>query len=115
MKIFIAIFLFISLMTSCSLTSTTYIKPNESFVLGNNQHGKFSVKLKNISTTNLTIWLMPLDGGKHSPIDIKPNETVKVKVDKNTALTIENNHPSEASVELVVKGDTGLSMGYKSK
>jgi hypothetical protein len=115
MKIFIAIFLFISLMTSCSLTSTTYIKPNESFVLGNNQHGKFSVKLKNISTTNLTIWMMPIDGGKHSPIDVKPNETVKVKVDKNTALTIENNHPSEASVELVVKGDTGLSMGYKSK
>ena len=102
-------------MTSCSLTSTTYIKPNESFVLGNNQHGKFSVKLKNISTTNLTIWLMPLDGGKHSPIDVKPNETVKVKVDKNTALTIENNHPSEASVELVVKGDTGLSMGYKKQ
>ena len=42
-------------------------------------------------------------------------ETVKVKVDKNTALSIENNHPSEATVELVVKGDTGLSMGYKSK
>lgn len=58
---------------------------------------------------------MPLDGGKHSPIDVKPNETVKVKVDKNTALTIENNHPSEASVELVVKGDTGLSMGYKKQ
>jgi hypothetical protein len=38
---------------------------------------------------------------------------VKVSIDKNTALRIENNANDPATVELLVKGDTGLSMSYK--
>jgi hypothetical protein len=38
---------------------------------------------------------------------------VNIKVDSNTALRIENSSASEIDVELLVKGDTGLSMGYK--
>ena len=101
--------------TSCkTLTSTTYIKPNDAFILGNNQHGEFNVSLKNISANNLELWRAPIDGGKHSPLTIKPNETVKVCVEKNTALRINNNNSDQAAVELFVKGDTGLSMGYKN-
>ncbi len=103
------------LLHSCSLTSTTYIQANDAFVLGNNQHGRFSVKLKNLAVNDLIIWKTPIDGGQHSPITAKPNETVKVKVERNTALKIENNNPAEATVELIIKGDTGLSMGYKNQ
>ena len=103
------------LSTSCrTLTSTTYIKANDSFILGNNEHGSFSVKLKNASTNDLELWRAPIDGGRHSPVTVKPNETVKVSVEKNTALRIENNTKEQATVELLVKGDTGLSMGYKN-
>lgn len=102
-------------MTSCSLTSTTMIKPNDAFILGNNEHGPFTVKLKNISDNDLKLWQAPLDGGQHSPQIVKPNNKVKVKVARNTALRIENNDPTEASVELVVTGDVGLSMGYKNQ
>jgi hypothetical protein len=35
-------------------------------------------------------------------------------VDKNTALHIENKSNEQVAVELLVKGDTGLSMGYKN-
>ncbi len=109
---FIITLAFIS--TSCrTLSSTTYIKAQDSFILGNNEHGKFSVKLKNASTTDLELWKAPLGGGRHSQVIVKPSETVKVSVDKNTALRIENTANASATVELLVKGDTGLSMGYK--
>jgi hypothetical protein len=108
----LAITLFFS---SCrTLNSTTSIKPYDAFILGNNKHGAFHVKLKNVSINNLELWKAPIDGGKHSPITVKPNETVKVNVDKNTALRINNNSADQATVELLVKGDTGLSMGYKN-
>lgn len=97
-----------------SLTSNTTIKPNDSFVLGNNEHGTFKVKLKNVSNHDLKIIMAPIAGGTHSPLMIKPNETITVKTERNTALVIENKSNDTASVDLYVTGDTGLSMGYKN-
>lgn len=106
------------LVTSCgifgSLTSNTIIKPNDSFVLGNNEHGTFKVKLKNISNHDLKIFMAPIAGGTHSPLIVKPNQSLTVKADRNTALVIENKSNESASVDLHVTGDTGLSMGYKN-
>jgi hypothetical protein len=103
------------LVSACgTLTSTTTIDANNSFVLGNNQHGTFSARLKNISENDIELHRAPVDGGRHSFETVKPGQTIKVNVDKNTALVIENKSSSKASVELFVKGDTGLSMGYKN-
>jgi hypothetical protein len=103
--------------TSCgvfkTLTSNTVIAPNEAFKLGDNKHGAFSVKLKNVSKNDLTVYEAPIDGGKHSFVVVKPNQSIKVNVDENTALIIENESKDTASVDLLVKGDLGLSMGYK--
>lgn len=111
--------LFLALtLTSCSvfgsLTSNTTIQPNDSFVLGNNEHGSFKVKLKNVSNNILKVYKAPIEGGTHSPVMVKPNESVTVKADRNTALVIENKSNEVASVDLYVTGDTGLSMGYKN-
>ena len=118
MKTIIASLTILFFTTSCgifgSLTSNTTIKPNESFVLGNNEHGTFKVKLKNVSNHDLQISMAPIDGGTHSPITVSPNETVNVKADRNTALVIENKSNESASVDLYVTGDTELSMGYKN-
>lgn len=100
---------------SCrTLTSTTYIKAQDSFILGNNEHGGYSVRLKNVSANEVQLWKAPIGGGRHSPMTVKPNETIKTNVDKNTALRIENKSNEQVAVELLVKGDTGLSMGYKN-
>ena len=111
--------LFLALsISSCSifgsLTSNTTIQPNDSFVLGNNEHGTFKVKLKNGSNHDLKIFMAPIAGGTHSPITVSPNETVSLKVQSDTALVIENNSNESASVDLYVTGDTGLSMGYRN-
>jgi uncharacterized protein YcfL len=114
MKKIILFFFSAVLATSCSVTSSTRIKANDSFVLGNNEHGSFSVKLKNTSPEEVTIHEAPITGGTHTYEVVKPSKTVKVKVDKNTALVIQNKSQQEVTVDLLIKGDTGLSMGYKN-
>ena len=105
---------FALLFASCSLTSNTIIKPNDSFILGNNQHGAFKVRLKNVSKNDLEIYHAPVGGGRHSSQVVKPNERATVKVDRNTAFVISNTAKDTASVDLKVTGDTGLSMGYSN-
>ncbi len=100
---------------SCrTLKSNTTIKPNDSFVLGNNQHGVFKVKLKNVSKNDIEVYMAPVAGGSYSRQTVKPNESISVKVEKNTALVVDNKSADTASVDLKVKGDIGLSMGYKN-
>jgi hypothetical protein len=103
------------LMFSChSLHSTTTIQAKDEFILGNNKLGRFSANVTNISTSPLTIWQYPIDGGRHSPLTLQPAANVKLKVGKNTALRIENSSDKSGDVKLDVKGDVGLSMGYKN-
>ena len=100
-------------LPSCSVTSSTLIKSKESFVLGNNEHGSFVVKMKNASLSDLTYYEAPIDGGKHSGQTIKPYQSATIRVDKNTALVIDNQTAIMATVKLKITGDVGLSMGYK--
>jgi hypothetical protein len=118
MKSLIALFATLLLTTSCgvfgSLNSNTSIKPKESFVLGNNKHGSFKTHLKNEGVTILKIYQAPIDGGSHSSVLIKPQESTTIKTDKNTALIIENTGDEYASVTLKVKGDLNLGMTYNN-
>ena len=106
------------LFTSCnvfsSLNSNTSIKPNDSFLLGNNKHGKFHVTLKNVSNHAIEIYFAPIDGGTYSRQTVAVNQVISSKVDSNTAVVIENKSDEYASVDLKVTGDLGLSMGYKN-
>jgi hypothetical protein len=107
-------FLVALVLSSCSLTSKTIIPAGQYFELGNNQHGSFRISLKNNADHELTICEAPVNGGRHSPEVLLPDKSIKIKVNKNTALRIENNDKKEATVRLKVTGDTGLSMGYKN-
>jgi hypothetical protein len=106
-------------VSSCSvfgsLTSNVSIKANENFVLGNNEHGTFKSKIKNLSNHPVTIVMRPIDGGSHSPQTVMPNESATLKTQRNTALVIENKSNEAASIDLKVNGDTRLSMGYKNQ
>jgi len=106
------------LFSSCALFktlhSTTFIKANDSFILGNNEHGKFSAFVTNTSNHEITIWQCPITGGKHSPIALKGLSSVKVRVDKNTSLRFDNTNAVEVAVKLKVTGDVALSMGYRN-
>lgn len=117
MKNIISVLAIVIATTFCSMfkyvTSNTAIAPQNSFVLGNNEHGSFSVQLKNVSKNEVVLHKAPIAGGNYSYLTVQPNKSVKVNVAENTALIIENNTNDTASVNLYIKGDTGLSMGYK--
>lgn len=117
-KIIFSVFVLCLILTGClsfkSLKSTTFIKANDEFILGNNVHGKFFVRVTNTSNYDVIIWKYPIDGGRHSPITVNPFSTIKINVDKNTAIRIENQSNEEVAIKLKVNGDTGLSMGYKN-
>lgn len=101
---------------SCgSLTSTTYIPPQQSFELGKNAHDPFSAKVKNRSNHPIELHRAPIEGGKHSFVTLKPGEEVKVKVESNTAVVFNNSSSDTAKIELVVHGDTGLGMQYTGR
>jgi hypothetical protein len=118
MKTLITLFAILLIAPSCgvfgSLNSNTSIKPKESFVLGNNEHGSFKTHLKNEGVTLLKVYQAPIAGGTHSPQFVKPQETIFVKTERNTALVIENTGYEYASVTLKVKGDLNLGMTYNN-
>ncbi|MBC7606402.1 MAG: hypothetical protein H7199_05555 [Burkholderiales bacterium] len=118
MKIVISSLL-VGLMLACcstfsALNSNTSIKPNDSFLLGNNEHGKFHVKLKNMSNHAIDIYLAPITGGTYSRQTVQVNQEITTSVEKNTAMVIENKSAEYASVDLKVTGDLGLAMTYKN-
>jgi hypothetical protein len=103
-------------LSSCSsLTSVTTISANNSFVLGNNEHGYFNEKVKNLFGRSLTLYQKTLSDSVHSVTILKPSETLHVYADRNTALIVENKSNRQAQVKLYLEGDTNLSMGYKQK
>jgi selenocysteine lyase/cysteine desulfurase len=114
-KLLISLFAISLVATSCkTVYSTTEIEAKKSFVLGDNEHESFEVSLKNISKEDLEISQMPNGGAKQLLQTLNPNESTTIKIDKNTALYIKNKTDNKASVELNLKSNTHLSMGYKN-
>jgi selenocysteine lyase/cysteine desulfurase len=100
--------------SSCkTVYSTTSIEPNKSFVLGDNEHDAFEVTIKNVSKENLELLKMPNSGTKELIQILNPDKTATIKIEKNTALYIDNKSNNKVSVELNLKSSSHLSMGYK--
>ncbi|HEU4470603.1 MAG TPA: hypothetical protein VFR58_05955 [Flavisolibacter sp.] len=114
MKAFYTLLAISVVFASCkTLNSTTTIKPNDSFLLGNNVHGSFRASLKNLSNGPVEVCQKPVDGDMVTLQTVAPNERVSVSVPRNTALVVVNKTADTANVRLKVKGDTGLSMQYR--
>lgn len=114
-KLLVALTALTLTFSSCkTVYSTTSIEPKKSFVLGDNDHDSFEVTLKNISTSDLEVAQKPNDGNKQLIQVLEPKKSMTVTIGKNTALFIYNKSNNKASVELNLKSNTHLSMGYKN-
>jgi len=88
-------------VSSCkTVYSTTSIEANKSFVLGENEHGGFEVRLKNISKNDVELYKMPDGEIKQLIKTINPGKSFTIKIGVNTALYIFNKSDNKASVEL---------------
>jgi selenocysteine lyase/cysteine desulfurase len=114
-KLLIALIAITLTASSCkTVYSTTTIEAKKSFVLGDNEHDAFEVTLKNISKEDLELSQMPNGGTKQLIQVLNSDKSATIKIEKNTALYIENKSSNKASVELNLKSNTHLSMGYKN-
>jgi hypothetical protein len=95
------------------LTSQTTIGANESFVLGEGQHGSYNVRLRNKTRQTLTITQTQIDGTVIKTVSAPYNEWLSLDIAGDTAIRISNTSNRAAAVDLIVKGDTNLSMGYQ--
>lgn len=97
--------------TSCALTSNTFIGPEKEFELGDGKHGSFKAAVKNISRATVDIYKQPLGWVKQKVISLAPGRRTTVTIAADTKAIFKNVSNAEASLQLKVTGDTGLSMG----
>ncbi len=113
-KLLFVLFSFVLLATSCrSFTSHTYIKAYDNFVLGDNEHGAYEVKMRNTSRTNLSVYQKAKDGSIDAQMIAKPNEWITLQVKENKALFVGNKSEGVAEVDFIITSNYHLSMGYQ--
>ena len=111
--------LFVSLLSilcfSCStISSTTYIKANESFVLGaNKNHASYKARVKNIRAAEVKVIQINKDGLATDLGVLKANESASYRVAKSATIQFQNMADGEAAIKIKAIGDTNLSMAYK--
>lgn len=96
-----------------SLTSTTVIEPNQSFVLGEGKHGGYNAKLVNKGKVDIEIFTESEKEKRKSVGILKPNDKAEFIILKNTKVIFKNLGDETAVIGIKLSGDTGLSMGYK--
>lgn len=111
MKPLLMLFITAVLFCSCALTSNTFIGPNKEFELGAGTHGNFNARVKNVSKTTIEIYEQPLGDTVKRVATLKPGQTIYAMFAANTKAIFKNATDREASLDLKVTGDTGLSMG----
>jgi ABC-type Fe3+-hydroxamate transport system substrate-binding protein len=99
------------MFSACALTSNTVIGPKKEFELGDGKHGAFEAVVKNVSDATVDIYKQPLGGAQEKVISLAPGDKTTVSIAADTKAIFKNLSNGQASLNLKVTGDTGLSMG----
>lgn len=99
---------------SCgTLKSTTYIEPNQSFVLGENKHNGYNSSVRNTGEVKVQIVLIDENGEKNNVGVLAKGEEQKLRVPANNTVQFSNKSEQMAEIKIKALGDTNLTMGYK--
>jgi hypothetical protein len=93
--------------------SQTFIEPQQSFVLGEGTHGAFKATVKNTGTESVEISKQSVNGNRSTIAVLAPGAATRVRIADNTKVIFKNTGASKATLNLLVSGDTGLSMATK--
>lgn len=110
------VLLVLSLPACKSLTSTTTIDPNKSFVLGDGPHGSYSAQIKNVGADAIEIMQSDRNGKVTALGSLQRGESGKYQVGANTTVIFKNKSLAEKGViEIMITGNPfgSLSMGYR--
>ena len=98
-----------------TINSTTLIKPQQTFILGEGEHPSYSVALTNVGTTLLIVTTTDRSGTTTPVANLKPNDKGSYKIPANTAAKIKNDGKVQGTVKIRAQGAvsfSNLSMGY---
>jgi ABC-type Fe3+-hydroxamate transport system substrate-binding protein len=109
-KLFLAIIAVVT-FSACSVTSNTVIGPKKEFELGDGKHGSFTAAIKNVSNATVEIYKQPLGGEQEKVVSLSPGQKATVTIAADTKAIFKNLSNGQASLNLKLTGDTGLSMG----
>jgi hypothetical protein len=99
-----------------SLTSTTTIDPNKSFVLGDGPHGGYTAQIKNVGADAIEVMQSDRNGKVTALGSLQRRESGEYKVGANTTVIFKNKSLAEKGViEIIITGNLSgrLSMGYR--
>ena len=96
-----------------TLTSTTDIEANQSFVLGEGKHGGYTAKIVNKGETDVEVFGERENEERKSLGVLKPNDKGEYNVAKNMQVIFKNLGEKKAVIGIKLSGETNLSMGYK--
>ncbi len=96
-----------------TLTSTTYIEANQSFVLGEGKHGGYTAKIVNKGDVDVEVFGERENEERKSLGVLKPKEKGEYNVIKDTKVIFKNLGDKTATIGIKLSGETSLSMGYK--
>ncbi len=100
---------------SCgTLSSTTYIDANKSFVLGEGNHGRYTAKVKNAGNTEIEVIQVDKAGRATSFGVLQQGDKQQYPVAKNKTIQFKNKGTDTGIIKIRAKGDTKLSMGYQN-
>ncbi|MEL6344495.1 MAG: hypothetical protein AAFV53_15360 [Myxococcota bacterium] len=103
--------MWIMLWMACHLHSGLFVPAREQFVLGDNPHGRFSVKVENIGEVPVDL-VVHEDGEPVSTVTLSPGDRTKSRFTAEQTALFVNHTDREASLSVDVVGDVGLSMDY---
>lgn len=114
-NVLIFILIFVGLQACKSLTSTTYIPPAKSFVLGQGKHDSYDAEIKNIGKDVLEVVQLDAQGVGLSLGMLARGEKKNFKVQANSTILFKNRNTTELGVvEILLKNvNSSLSMGYQ--
>ncbi len=103
------------LCQSCkTLSSTTYIEPQKSFVLGEGTHGSYTATVENVGADQIEVIQINNRGEATTLGTLKVGQKNTYTVPDNTTINFKNSSINETgTIKILAKGDTNLSMGYK--
>ena len=96
-----------------TLTSTTIIESNQSFVLGEGKHGGYKAKIVNKGKVDVEVFTASENESAKSIGVLKADNKADFTILKNTKVIFKNLGNETATIGIKLSGDTGLSMGYK--
>lgn len=103
---------------SCSvfgvLTSQTTIEPGKSFVLGEGEHGSYTASIQNTASSPVEVFIQKYQSEVSTSLGVlNKGDQQEYRVANNNRVSFKNLGKRVAVINIKLRGETNLSMGYK--